>query len=353
MIQLITFSEKKEWDRIVKSFPNHDIYYLREYLDSFKIHGDGTPTLWHFHNHECNAICVLMVRDIEQSDNFKDAVPPKKYFDATTPYGYGGFIFDRTPSSETQKDCYLEFIAQARAYNLVSVFFRFHPMLNNSIFAKESLEVIDLGQTIHIDLTDEDIIWGNITSKNRNMIRKAEKAEVNIMHGKDSSLLEKFKTIYDSTMVRDHASPYYFFGDDFYRSINANLQDNFELFYATLDKQIISMAMIIHANNQMHYHLSGSLPEYRHLAPSNLLLYKAALWGKEKGFGTFHLGGGVGSQQDSLYKFKAAFNRNSHNTFSIGKLIINEQVYQDLVDQRTKNDNNFNLDSSFFPLYRS
>ena len=76
---------------------------------------------------------------------------------------------------------------------------------------------------------------------------------------------------------------------------------------------------MLYGNKQMHYHLSGSLIEYRNLAPSNLLLYKAALWGCEQGFKTFHLGGGVGSGEDGLYKFKAAFNRNSNYQFSIGK----------------------------------
>ncbi len=103
----------------------------------------------------------------------------------------------------------------------------------------------------------------------------------------------------------------------------------------------------------MHYHLSGSVLEYRNLAPSNLLLYKAALWGCEQGFKTFHLGGGVGSGEDNLYKFKAAFNRNSDYRFSIGKEIFDESTYARLVNIRKENDSNFNPESSYFPLYRS
>lgn len=36
---------------------------------------------------------------------------------------------------------------------------------------------------------------------------------------------------------------------------------------------------------------------------SGLKVYKAAIWGCEQGFRTFHLGGGVGSGEDNLYKF--------------------------------------------------
>ena len=103
----------------------------------------------------------------------------------------------------------------------------------------------------------------------------------------------------------------------------------------------------------MHYHLSGSVMEYRNLAPSNLLLYKAALWGCEHGYKTFHLGGGVGSGEDNLYKFKAAFNKNSNYQFSIAKYIFNQDKYDELVNIRKEHDDEFNLESHFFPIYRS
>lgn len=109
---------------------------------------------------------------------------------------------------------------------------------------------------------------------------------------------------------------------------------------------------MIFANGMLHYHLSGSLREYRSLAPSNLLLYKTALWGCEQGFKTFHLGGGVGSGEDPLYKFKAAFNRNSDNQFSIGKMTLDSEKYDYLTSLR-KIDSKFNPESKFFPLYRS
>ena len=65
--------------------------------------------------------------------------------------------------------------------------------------------------------------------------------------------------------------------------------------------------------------LVSSDREYQHFAPTNLLLYEVACWGCENGYKTFHLGGGLDSKEDSLYKFKSAFNRNSDNTFSIGR----------------------------------
>jgi hypothetical protein len=34
-----------KWDEIVKSFKDHDIYYLNGYLKSLEINGDGEPLL--------------------------------------------------------------------------------------------------------------------------------------------------------------------------------------------------------------------------------------------------------------------------------------------------------------------
>lgn len=82
------------------------------------------------------------------------------------------------------------------------------------------------------------------------------------------------------------------------------------MFYAEYNNEIIAMSIILLANKRMHYHLSGVKYEFRPLAPTNLLLYEAALWGSKQGFESFHLGGGLKSSEDGLFKFKQAFNRN-------------------------------------------
>ena len=185
------------------------------------------------------------------------------------------------------------------------------------------------------------------------MIRKAMKNDVKIYNGRFPEIYRQFRSIYNATMDKDNATDYYYFKDDFYKSIHQDLYDNYEMFYAVYEGKIIAMSIMIFANKQMHYHLSGSLTEYRNLAPTNLLLYKAALWGHEQGFKTLHLGGGVGSGDDSLYKFKAAFNRKSNYQFSIAKHIFNQEKYDMLVNERANSDKQFNKESSFFPLYRS
>ncbi len=343
MIRLFDLSHSAEWDAIVRSFEEHDVYYLSGYVKAFHIHGDGDPYLLYYESGNLRAIYVYMRR--------KTAIDG--VFDSVTPYGYGGVLFEGNASEENKTAFWTEYLAMMEQECIVDNFVRYHPVLKNAIPMKSISNVVDLGKTIAFDLTSQELIWENIIGKNRNMIRKAEKNGIEIQHGKDLALFADFKRIYNATMDKDHAEQYYYFGDSFYKSICNDLHDNYEMFYAVLGEQIIAMSIMLFANKQMHYHLSGSLLEFRNLAPSNLLLYKAALWGCEHGFKTFHLGGGVGSGEDNLYKFKAAFNKNSDYQFSIGKQVFDQEKYDELVSIRRASDSSFDETSHYFPLYRA
>lgn len=275
------------------------------------------------------------------------------YFDSVTPYGYGGVLFDGDITEDKLKTFWKVYVEKMKEEGIVDNFVRYHPVLANAVPMKQISTVIDLGKTIAIDLSSPDVIWENIISKNRNMIRKAEKNGITIEHGKGMDLLDQFTDIYNATMDKDHAEEYYYFKRPFYESIDGDLRDNYELFYAMYEGRPIAMSIMIFANGRLNYHLSGSDIQYRNLAPSNLLLYQAALWGCEKGMKTFHLGGGVGSGEDNLYKFKAAFNKVSDYQFSIGKQIFDEEKYNQLVELRRASDSSFDESSHFFPLYRS
>ena len=343
MIRLFDLSQSADWDATVRSFSEYDVYYLSGYVKAFQLHGDGEPHLLYYENNDLRAIYVFMKRNTAVGG----------WYDSITPYGYGGVLFEGNASEENLSTFWQAYTAKMQEEGIVDNFVRYHPVLANAVPMKQIATVIDLGKTVAFDLSSPDVIWQNIISKNRNMIRKAEKNRIEIRHGKDLELFKDFKRIYNATMEKDHAEDYYFFGDEFYESIHRDLHDNYEMFYAVMDGQIIAMSIMLFANKQMHYHLSGSMIEYRNLAPSNLLLYKAALWGCEQGFKTFHLGGGVGSGEDNLYKFKAAFNRNSDYQFSIGKEIFDQEKYDELVAERAGRDEAFDKDSKFFPLYRT
>lgn len=351
MLSAIRLDESVKWDSIVKSFNNYDVYYLSGYTKAFKVIGDGEPLLIYYHDEEIRAINVVMIRDIAEDKNFKDKVDSQILFDITTPYGYGGFIIEGNPNSESLNKLNEEYSNYCYSNNIISEFVRYHPILKNINMTSKIYEVINLGKTISIDLTSKEQIWNALSSKNRNVIRKAIKSGVEIFWGRSPELIDEFIPLYNATMQKDEASDYYYFNREFYMSVLEDLKYNSMIFYALYNQKIISISMILFGNSNMHYHLSASDREYQSLAATNLLLYEAACWGCENGFKSFHLGGGLGSKEDSLYKFKKAFNKNSETYFSIGKKIFDNDKYQHLVNLRI-GCNDLNINTQFFPKYR-
>lgn len=354
MLKLISNDEEQTWDNVLEQFPNASIYYSRQYCKAFQIHGDGDPVMVSYENKNgLKGICVIMKRDISFCHSFSNYIKEGEVFDAVTPYGYGGFIFNRNPSKEEQEQLSNELKQTLQKEKIISLFIRFSPLLANADSSRHILDVIDLGNTISMDLNNEEILLANMKRENRNRIRKAQKNGVVVKYNTGEEIMNQFIPIYEETMNADNANDYYFFKPEFYNSIVNDLKGKYKIFLAEYMGQTISGIIIIYHNDSIEYHLGGTKRDYRNLAAANLLLYSAALWGIENGFKTFHLGGGVGSGEDNLYRFKSTFNKNSNNRFSIGKLIVDETKYNYLVGLREKHDPDFNSESTFFPLYRS
>lgn len=336
-------NQSEQWDSIVRSFQNYDIYWLSGYVKAFQIHGDGEPLLFYYEKNGTRGINVVMKRDVAKDEHFKDMIPQGQYFDFATPYGYGGWIIE----GEDIKDIFDAYSAWLKRNGIISEFVRFHPLIKNHEKCKNYYEVIQLGEVVHMDLDSPELIWSNITSKNRNMIRKAIKNDIQIFNGRFPEIFEEFRTIYNDTMDRDSAEEYYYFGEEFYESVLKDLPHNSQVFWAEKDGKVVAASIIIGANGRINYHLSGSIREFGSLAPGNLILYSVALWGCANGYETFYLGGGVGSGEDSLFKYKRSFYKGELNHFFIGKNIYDQEKYDELIRLRNDIQN-----SGFFPKYR-
>lgn len=343
-LKIYSISQNEEWDAIVRTFDKYDIYWLSGYVKAFQIHGDGEPLLFYYEDSMTRGMNVVMKRDISDDKHFSDLIPQNEYFDFSTPYGYGGWIIEGSNSEEL----FTQYRNWCADNGIISEFVRFHPVLGNHLCSDSAYDICQLGDTVTMDLSSQEIIWENITSKNRNMIRKAKKNGITIYTGRYPEIYENFKMIYDQTMDKDNAEDYYYFDSNFYESILNDLPYNAQVFYAVYEKKIVATSIMLVANGFMNYHLSGSLKEYSKLAPTNLLLYEAALWGNANGCRTLYLGGGVGSDDDSLFKFKKAFYRKDDlKRFYIGKKVFIEEKFNELIEMREP------IESGFFPMYRA
>lgn len=345
MLSVYSIEQSVQWDAVVKTFSDYDTYWLSGYVNAFKIHGDGEPLLFYYDDGEVKGINVVMKRDVAKDKHFAGELQEDTYFDFATPYGYGGWLIEGGDSQRI----FQAYEKWCLKNNIVSEFVRFHPVLENHKKVAGGYDVIPLGNTVAMDLSSPETIWANITSPNRNMIRKAQKNGICIYNGRYPEIYHIFREIYNGTMDKNQADKYYYFGEEFYDSILNDLDENAQVFYAVYDRKIIAASIMLAANGRLNYHLSGSIREYANLAPSNLLLYKAALWGCANGCKTLHLGGGVGSGEDSLFKFKKAFYRGETlPKFHIGKKIFNDEKYNELVNLRKEFP-----ESGFFPKYRA
>lgn len=342
-LTVFTMEQAEQWDSTVRSFREYDTYWLSGYVKAFQLHGDGIPLLLFYEDGTTRGINAVMKRDVAKDEHFRGKLPEGVFFDFSTPYGYGGWLIEGGPATGLFESS----AAWARENGIISEFVRFHPLLKNHAPCAGDYEVIGLGEVVHMDLNSPDLIWSNITSKNRNVIRKAEKNGIRIYNGRFPEIFERFRQLYNSTMDKDHAEAYYYFGESFYRSVLEDLPLNSQLFFAEKNGEVVAASIFLMANGRMNYHLSGSLREYSSLAPTNLLLYQAALWGCENGFRTLYLGGGVGSGEDSLFKFKRAFYRGELNRFYIGKKVYDRERYDELLALRGP------VESDFFPKYRA
>lgn len=346
-MKVISINEPEKWDELAKSFSKYDVYYLSGYVKAFQLNGDGTPLLFYFENETTRAMNVVMKRDLADFEPLKGKIVSDTYFDLSTPYGYGGFLVEGN-DFEALNQVYTEYCLQE---NIICEFIRFHPLLENWTGLETMYSVIHLGDTVSIGTLSEEIIWENISSKNRNVIRKAIKSGLKTYWCREPSIIEPFMSIYNATMDKDSATSYYYFNREFYESILEDLKQNALWFYTELNGEIAAISIFMFCNGKMHYHLSASRREFQSLAPTNLLLYEAAIWGCHNGYKRLHLGGGVGSSHDSLYKFKKAFNREQDYEFHIGKKIFNEELYNKMLTLR-KEVGDFDETTSYFPAYR-
>ena len=317
-------TENKDWNNYLELLPvsKRDVYYTREYSMACEKNGDGVAELFIYQGKEGIVLYPYLINRIG------GYALKKEYYDIQTCYGYGGPI-----ASSDNKQVYINFRKEFSAYcqekKIICEFIRFHPGLSNANREWTDIEVEKNRTTVMVDLLPEieDIWLKQITSKNRNMIRKALKNGLSVEEGSD---INEFISIYRSTMDKVQAQDYYFFSDAYFKQMLKipHIQLNIKRENIT-----IASAIFMICGNYLHYHLSGSKEEELKYAPNNLLLWEAINYGKKLGAEKLHLGGGISnSLEDCLFKFKNSFS-NQTRDFCIGKCIQNEQIYKELIEE--------------------
>jgi len=151
--------------------------------------------------------------------------------------------------------------------------------------------------------SDKSILWREIGSKRRNMVRKTEKynLKISIEETTDRNI-ESFYKIY-SHNYRDLGTPVS--SKKYFVSQAKHLYNHIKIMFAFYDSLLIGVMWLLHFNNTMSIPEAASLRKYFHTGVNDLMYYKAFEFAIDSKCSLFDMGRSqVGS---GTYKFKSSW----------------------------------------------
>ena len=332
--RLLSLNESNLWYEYFHrlSIEQQDVYFTPEYYSLYEKNGDGVAYCFVYEEDDDFVLYPFLKNSINSLGYDLD----DEYYDIQGAYGYNGFV-----TSSKKKEFLSNFFIQFRCWcvknNIVAGFTRFHPILKNyDLIQNNAMKVIFDRKTVasEVGLSDEEYWKKEISTQNRNTIKKAIKNGLTFYADYDFNYMSQFVALYKATMDKLSAESYYYFSDEYF----SNFVDSFKgkAFLGIVfnsNKEVISAAIFFVSGIIGHYHLSGSNHEYLFLNPNNLLLFGAARHMSSLGVKYLHLGGGTTSSEvDNLFRFKVRFG-SVINDFYIGKEIYRPDIYSQILDQ--------------------
>lgn len=322
-----------------------DIYFDKNYGKLYEDHEDGIAEQFVHESRHGKITNLFIKKEIPIHIN------SKKYYDITTPYGYGGPVIVYTSNKEKLVQEYEQaFQEHCDENNIIAEFVRFHPIMENALDFQAVYNSEYIRKTVGTNLAEYDDPFQEEFSKScRKNVRKSLKNGVDYVITEKPSSIDQFLKIYYSTMKRNKANDYYYFNEDYFQKSLKYFQNNIITVEAIYENVPIAMGFYFVFNDYIHIHLSGTLSEYLNLSPAYILRYGVTQWGKEKGYKLIHHGGGrTNDLDDSLYKFKNQFGKNTNLDFYIGKKVWNQSIYNELCEIKK-----IDAEVEFFPAYRA
>ncbi|RZM81187.1 hypothetical protein C3B51_09365 [Pseudoalteromonas rubra] len=336
MNEFTVITAKDEWREELKNYRG-DWYHSWDYHQIASKSNEGKPMLFVLTNDLNQRLALpLLLRDITGTD----------YKDMTSVYGYPGFLLSSDSAIGLFEEFQQRLFDWANGNSVVSIFSR----LNSLVVDTKSLDGCYLsGETVVVDLTiDEDEQRKRYRKNYRNLLRRLEREGFRADWSNTDESLNDFKQIYTETMKGLNAGDYYFFDDAYYSNLLDSKDFEVRIYNVWLDELKVCSGMFVFCDDIVQYHLSGTLKEYKELAPTRMLIDKARKDATELGYKYLHLGGGLGAERDSLFNFKFGFSKESIE-FYVFKKITNMQAYKMLSNL---DEDDAVPETGYFPLYR-
>ena len=299
------------------------LYYIKEYIDHW-------------------IVIPLIERSIPTCPSSHDLTMSYGY---PTPFAVtnDGHFYDGLP----QKEIYSDFVKAMLKRETVSCFLRFDPIFTPATLSK-ALLAQEAGNIRTLHLTDFDSVFAQYKKNCRNEIRKSEKLGIRCSFTNFSKQqVPQFKSLYDTTMRRVGARSDLFFDLSYYHNLISIMGDRLKIASCYIDDTLLAYSLFLISEQSVTYYLSCSNEhQYRGFA-SRRNLHEAIKYSIESNIGVINLGGGLGGNIDSLYKFKSSFG-GENSVVQTSRLVVDENSYRRLAVEQTRTSDT----QSSFPIYR-
>jgi len=337
-VRLIPAEEDREWARWLDPVP-HDFYHTAAYHRFSEGAGEGTAFLAVCGAPERYLAWPYLLRPVE--DNLHDV---------TSVYGYAGPLAHGCSADHPFLETAHRRIADLwRSQRVISVFTRFHPLLENHRWGRWAAEpgmVKPGGETVSLDLTlAEADHWQRYRRSLRHEVLRARRLGLRTEVDESWRYLPDFVRLYQQTMTRNRAAPLYFFPAGYFERLKAALGGRIFLLITKRQQAVAAAGILTEHRGIVQDHFCASEDEFLDLAPSKILLDDARRWAQGRGNRVMHLGGGRGGARDSLYAFKTGFSPRRH-LFYTGRWILEPKLYSRLSAGPA------DPGADFFPAYR-
>ncbi len=325
----------EEWDELLDRLGLGDVYFRQAYLESASLLGQGDPVFLHLPGSDGNVVFPCLVRSA-----------PGGRSDVGTPMGYGGPL--AAGPDPPVAGFFEAYEAWCAARGVVASFVRFHPALANQELAEGRWHLEHIGHSVgwRVGGRSADELLAGVGSHHRRVVRKARGAGIEVTVEERPSDLSAFVHLYEETMRRRDASPFYFFSAEYWAQLAGALGDALVRADAHVEGEAVASILCFASPPLLHYHLGASSERGQELGANHLLFLETAAWATAHGFERFHLGGGVGGFEDSLYEFKRRFDPDGILPAYLGKAVHDEDAYREL-------SGGSEIDfAGYFPAYR-
>lgn len=345
--------QHEEWKDVLHRCYIYDFYHTPDYHRLAEKRGEGKAVLFVYQVGDYHLALPMLYRSVGNVQGLEGS----DWQDVTSVYGYAGPLASspQVPGYVIQ-EFWMALSEFLREQKVVSLFSRLHPLIPMQVAWCSGMgEISQVGLTVSIDLTiPEDVQWSFYRSNHRRGVNKLKRLGVSCCRDEKGMYLNNFIEIYYQNMQRVNADPFYFFEEGYFKHLLEAHDFETHLFICKLDEKIICGGLFTLCNGIVQYHLGATHTDFLKLAPMKLLLDSVRVWANQRQACVFHLGGGVGGKEDSLYHFKAGFSNQRH-PFYLWRWIVNEKAYKQLTKIKAEWNAKHGLKwkiQDFFPAYR-